>query len=240
MKRTLYEEARAKVPKPVKRALSPFIRPFVGKYRSELNYWRNRHRTEGGKFENAWYEGTMLSMAREPDASFFSDKVVADFGCGPRGSLSWLRDATKIGIDVLSTAYSEEFPDDLRQHGMIYVTSTERLIPMPGNFVDVMFSMNSLDHTANLQTMCSEILRVMKPDAELIASFNLHEPPTAAEPQVLTEELLDEVLLRHFEPQSVRFGRHQEDDTYREMRTGTSTYVKGKPGYMWFRGRRTS
>lgn len=103
---------------------------------------------------------------------------------------------------------------------MIYVTSTEHLIPMPDCIVDVMYSVNSLDHTANLRAMCSEILRVMKPNAELIASFNLHEPPTAAEPQVLTEELLDELLLRHFEPRNVRFGRHYEGDTYREMATG--------------------
>jgi ubiquinone/menaquinone biosynthesis C-methylase UbiE len=237
--RTAYEKIRAKVPKPVKQALSPLIRPFVGKYRSELNYWRNRHRSEGGKFANDWYEKTMLAMAHEADASFLKGKVVADFGCGPRGSLAWLQGATKIGIDVLNTAYSEEFPNDLRRHGMIYVTSTEELIPMPDNAIDVMFSMNSLDHTANLQAMCREILRVMKPDAELIASFNLHEPPTAAEPQVLTEELLEEVLLQHFEPHSVQLGRHQEGDTYAEMRTGNSTYVKGKQGYMWFRGRRS-
>jgi ubiquinone/menaquinone biosynthesis C-methylase UbiE len=238
MKKTLYERVRARVPKPVKRVLSPFLRPFVGKYRSELNYWRNRHRTEEGKFENHWYAKTMLAMAGEENPTFLKGKVVADFGCGPRGSLAWVPEATKIGIDVLSTAYSEEFPDDLRCHGMIYVTSTEQLIPMPDGIVDVMYSMNSLDHTADLSAMCSEILRVMKPDAELVASFNLHEPPTAAEPQVLTEESLDEVLLRHFEAQSIRFGRHVEGDTYREIQTGKSTYVKGKQGYMWFRGRR--
>lgn len=237
--KTALEIVRAKVPKPVKRALSPFIRPFTNKYRSELNYWRNRHRTEGGQFRNEWYAQTMLAMAGEADASFLKSKVVADFGCGPRGSLAWLEEATRVGIDVLSTAYSREFPNDLRRHGMIYVTSTEHLIPMPDNSVDVMYSMNSLDHTANLQEMCSEILRVMKPDAELIASFNLHEPPTAAEPQVLTEELLHQVLLRHFEPRNVRFGRHQDDDTYLEMRTGQSTYEKGKQGYMWFRGQRS-
>ena len=238
MKRTLYEAARARVPKRVKQTLSPFIQPFVGKYRSELNYWRNRHRAEGGKFENASYAKTMLAMANEADAGFLSGKVVADFGCGPRGSLAWVPDATKIGIDVLSTAYSEQFPNDLRRHGMTYVTSTEQLIPMPDSFVDVMFSMNSLDHTANLQAMCSEILRVMKEDADLVASFNLHEPPTMAEPQMLTEELLQDVLLRHFKPESVRFGRHYDGDTYREMWTGNSTYVKGEQGYVWFRGRR--
>jgi hypothetical protein len=68
----------------------------------------------------------------------------------------------------------------------------------------------------------------------------LHEPPTAAEPQVLSEELLHDVLLQYFEPQNIRFGRHHDDDTYREMYTGNSTYVKGRQGYMWFRGRRTS
>jgi SAM-dependent methyltransferase len=238
MKKTLYHRARARTPKVVKQAVRAFLAIFVHKHRAEMNYWRGRHRIDRGRFGNDHYARTMLAMANETNGSFLRSKVVADFGCGPRGSLAWVEGATKIGIDVLSAAYSEEFPDDLRRHGMIYVTSTEHLIPMPNEIVDVMFSMNSLDHTANLQAMCSEILRIMKPNAELIASFNLHEPPTPEEPQMLTEELLQEVLLQYFEPQCVRFGRHHEEDTYREMFTGNSTYVKGSKGYMWFRGRR--
>lgn len=238
MKLTKIERVRRAIPKPVKVALSPFVGLFVGKYRSELAYWKRRHSTEGGRFNNGHYRKLMLAMAGEADESFLEGKVVADFGCGPRGSLAWLADATTIGIDVLAPQYAENFPDDLRRHGMIYVASTEDVIPMPDNSVDVMFTINALDHAANLEAICSEIVRVLKPDGELIASFNLNEPATAAEPQTLTEELLEAVLLRHFETHSLRLSAFSND--YRDMTEGRQNYRKGGQGHMWFRGSRRS
>lgn len=238
MQLTVSERLKAALPKPLKQAAAPLLKLFGQKYGSELSYWKRRHSTEGHRFENDHYRRVMLAMAGEENDRFLKGKIVADFGCGPRGSLAWLSGATTVGIDVLVPLYAEHFADDLRAHGMIYVASTEELIPMPDNSVDVMFTMNALDHAANLEAICSEIVRVMKPDAQLVASFNLNEPPTLAEPQTLTEDLLQTMLLRRFEPQSVRFGRHRQGDTYGEMFDDQSTYQPGKVGYMWFRGTR--
>ena len=45
----------------------------------------------------------MLAMAEEPTADFLAGKIVAAFGCGPRGSLVWAPNALlRIGIDVLA------------------------------------------------------------------------------------------------------------------------------------------
>lgn len=236
MKLTAYERARARVPKPIKQALRPLGRLFTNKLDSEMQYWRNRFRGEGGTLSSDHYRRLMLAMAEEADEGFLAGRVVADFGCGPRGSLAWLREsAANIGIDVLAARYADEFPDEIVSHGMIYVTSTERTIPMPSVSIDVIFTLNALDHCADLQAMCDEIDRVLKPGGDLIASFNLNEPPTASEPQCLTEDLLDRVLLDRFEARSIRFGVHQ-GDTYVEMFSGQSTYKPGKRGYMWFRG----
>ena len=58
--------------------------------------------------------------------------------------------------------------------------------------------MNSLDHVNNLDKMAGELLRILKPGGHLLGSFNLNEPSTECEPQTLTEEILNEKLLRHF------------------------------------------
>ena len=116
----------------------------------------------------------MLAMAEEPDDNFLKGKIVADFGCGPRSSLFWASSASlKIGIDVLADRYADEFTDNIISHGMIYLKSTEKVIPLPSNFVDVMFTLNAIDHVDSFSNMCSEIIRVLKPGGDFIGSFNL-------------------------------------------------------------------
>ena len=110
----------------------------------ELRYWRERYLKEGRKLRNDFYEKLMLSISDEPSDAFLKGKVVADFGCGPRGSLVWAKNASmRIGIDVLAQRYILHFPTEYRRHDMIYVTSTEYSIPIPDGFCDVVYSVNS-------------------------------------------------------------------------------------------------
>ncbi len=109
-------------------------------------------------------------MAEVPGDRYLQSMVVADFSC----SLAWVRAVSlRIGIDVLADRYADAFPDDLRRHEMIYLTSTEWAIPLPNEFVDVMFEINATDHVQDFVCMCDEILRVLKPGGLFIGSFNL-------------------------------------------------------------------
>lgn len=207
---------------------------FEDKRLAELKYWQRQH-DKAGWFRNDWYRKYMLEMAGAKQADF-DGLFVADFGCGPRGSLSWLENATTFGIDLLVPLYADAFPEDIKSHGVIYVASTERHIPLPDNSLDVMFTMNALDHVSNLQVMCDEICRVLKPGGKFAASFNLHERPTVEEPHELTEPMLDAALLHRFNESSRRFGKMHPDDSYAEMFSGTSTFKEGEPGYMWYCG----
>lgn len=223
----------------VRKVLRPVRALFRSKHDAEMQHWRNIHREHGG-FLNDWYRTLMLGMARESGDSFIAGKVVADFGCGPCGSLAWAkRAAAAIGIDVLVPQYFAAFPRDMRAHGMTYLTSTERDIPLPARSVDVMFTINALDHAANLAAMCDEICRVLKPGGRLCGTFNLNEPATSTEPQCLTEELLDRVLLGRFDCRWQRFGTYEDDDLdhYHEIfDDGPSSYRPGLRGYMCFDG----
>ncbi|NMC49333.1 MAG: class I SAM-dependent methyltransferase [Desulfovibrio sp.] len=161
------------------------------KYESELQYWMKCFVKEGRRFDNKHYADRCLQMAQEPDDTFLRDKVVADFGCGPRGSLAWTQaPAIRIGIDVLASTYINCFGQCMLDHNMIYVTSTETIIPIPSASMDVMFTMNAMDHVDDLSNMSAEVLRIMKPGGLFLGSFNLHEPATSCEPQTLTEELI--------------------------------------------------
>jgi SAM-dependent methyltransferase len=185
----------------------------------------------------------MLAMAEEPDDEFLRGKIVADFGCGPKGSLIWAASASqRIGIDVLAARYAEEFTSQMIAHGMIYVTCTERVIPLPSDFVDVLFTLNAIDHVDSFPAMCSEILRIIKPGGDFIGSFNLEEPPTPTEPQRLTEKSIKEYLLDALVVRSYRVASHAAgENRYGPLLTGSLSYERGKKGTLWVRaGKRPS
>jgi SAM-dependent methyltransferase len=202
-----------------------------------LSFWRGRFEAEGGRFKNAHYEPRMLAMAGETSDEFLRDLVVADFGCGPRGSLVWASSPRlRIGIDVLADRYVDEFQDELLSHGMVYLTSTEHAIPLPADFVDVMFTLNAMDHVESFETMCDEVLRVIKPGGELIASFNIHEPASRTEPQSLDEETVDRALLSKLDVVSRRTAeRGPIDDLYGPIMAGNGPCPPDKVGFLWAR-----
>lgn len=164
------------------------------KYDEELKYWIGRYNAENHSFENGFYKKIMLGMAQELDDSFLKNKIVVDFGCGPRGSLAWTQaPKLRIGVDVLIDRYFDCFGKEMYDN-YLYIKSTEKYIPIPSEFADVVYTMNSMDHTNNFEVILNELFRILKPGGELIGSFNMNEPATPCEPQSLTYELLRELL----------------------------------------------
>ncbi len=231
---------KAKFPKLIKRILYPLRNRLIKKNVAELSFWQSRLKIDKGAFTNDHYEKLMLAMAEEPDDTFLKGKVVADFGCGPRGSLVWANSASLlIGIDVLADRYADEFTSNIISHGMIYLKSTENVIPLPSDFVDFMFTLNALDHVDNFSTMCSEIIRVLKPGGLFIGSFNLEEPPSPAEPQRLNEDYLKENLLNNLKVQSYRITRKgPPENIYAHFFDGKLSYKPGQEGFLWAKARK--
>jgi SAM-dependent methyltransferase len=173
----------------------------TNKYKHELAYWKRMFVNENRTLLNSWYEREMLALAKEVDQSFIKDKVVADFGCGPRGSLCWATEAQeRIGIDVLVEEYHRCFL--IKNHNINYAKSEEEKIPLPDEHVDILFTVNSLDHVDNFPKMCEEITRIIKRGGILFGSFNLNEKPTDCEPQTLNDIKLNDFLLDKYDIQS--------------------------------------
>ena len=124
-------------------------------------------------------------------------------------------------------------------HGMIYVKSTEKVIPLPSDFVDTMFTLNAIDHVDHFDVMCQEILRVLKPGGELIASFNLEEPASSCEPQQLNEQIIKENLLEYLNVQSYRITKKgPEENQYAPFYEGKLSYEIGQEGFLWVRAKK--
>ena len=233
----LKENAPESVFRAAKFAYNKVIR--ANKTTDELNFWLMQHIRNGGKFENAHYERVMLEMARDIGREGLAGKTVCDFGCGPRGTLAWLADeAHCIGLDVLIPGYLAKFPEDLRQHGMTYVGCSETFIPIASDTIDVMYTLNALDHVNDLPLMCGELMRVIKPGGYLFGSFNLGEEQTITEPQTLDEEKLDRVLFHGFEELSRRTAAKFKDDVYGGFFGREMPDDYDGPMVLWFAGRR--
>jgi SAM-dependent methyltransferase len=168
------------------------------KYQAELAFWKELYRNQGNKFDNKWYVNILLPLSGEDLSASFKNKVLADFGCGPQGSLEWAIEASeRIGIDVLMDRYESIF--NLSGHNMHYVTCSETEIPLPDNSVDVLFTLNAMDHTTYFEIMSKECLRILKPKGLFVGGFNLNEKFTVCEPQVLTESRVKENILNYLD-----------------------------------------
>ena len=224
------------VPRPAKLLLHRIRRwaaPEQFKWARELSYWASRWEAEGGHLRNGHYQRLFVAMAGEESQEFLRDKTVADFGCGPRGSLVWAEPArVRIGIDVLSSSYLRF---GIARHPMCYVCSTEDCIPLPSEYVDILFTLNAMDHVNNFATICAECLRILAPGGSFIASFNLDHPATPTEPQVLTEQQVYECLLKHLRVISYRIAAPgPPEDAYRHFFDQHIPPLSG-PRYLWVR-----
>ena len=219
----------------LKEIIRPLYNKFANKYATELGYWKKNYLKEGNNFENNFYEKIFLNLAQEKDDSFLTNKVVADFGCGPRGSLKWIKSTkTKIGIDVLADHYLNLFGNNMLTHEMLYLKSTENIIPLPPEYVDVMFTLNALDHVDNLPVMCNEIIRVLKPGGVFYGSFNLEEKATSAEPQQLTEKIIKKYLLDKLEVVTYRItNKGPQGNPFKYLYENKPHYDIGEEGVLW-------
>ena len=206
------------------------------KYLGELSFWNKKYREENECFINSFYKQLFYDIAQEENDDFVSSKIMVDFGCGPRGSLAWANRAKVcIGVDVLANEYMRLFGECLSKHNMIYVRCDEAYLPLPDNYVDILSTINSLDHVDDIDSIVSEFLRVMKSGATLLASFNLNEPVTVCEPQTLSEELLLEKLLCHFDIVSRRMAIKDKNNSYKNLREGKliETLNEDEIGVLW-------
>jgi hypothetical protein len=122
---------------------------------------------------------------------------------------------------------------------MIYVKSIEHSILLPTDSVDILFTLNAIDHVDHFPGICRELLRIPKPGGYFIGSFNLGEPATRYEPQTLDEGIIREHLLNSLETVSYRTSNPgPKSNPYQPFLNGEPNYDPAEPGILWVRARK--
>jgi 2-polyprenyl-3-methyl-5-hydroxy-6-metoxy-1,4-benzoquinol methylase len=214
----------------------------ASKVRAELEWWQWWIGTHGGGRDNIeYYRSFMMTMGGLSDPHVFAGLICLDIGCGPLGSLEWLVEAgarAALGLDPLSDAYLQL---GIAEHRMTYLRAGAEQIPLATGYVDVVFSMNSLDHVDDPLAACGEIRRVLKPGGWFIGSLNLDEPATDTEPWTLTEDFLARYLFAGWEREHYRVRPKAPElgDEYRYFTSDSpsDSGPAGRPRALWCRFR---
>lgn len=208
------------------------------KHDSELDFWKKAIGSKENIF--SYYKKMFEDICEEDAEDIVKDKVIVDFGCGPRGSLKWAMDMGAllgIGVDVLVDRYWDEFGEQLTHHKMIYVKSTEKYIPMPSDFADIIITINSMDHVNDLARMARENLRILKKGGMFVASFNLNEAKTACEPQTLTLDQIKHYFYSNLEIKKCRIAYKVTNNVYKNFHTNNLVLEEeldnNKEAIMW-------
>ena len=103
----------------------------------------------------------------------FEGKIVLDLGCN-RGYLlhSFLQHEkfTAIGADLVSYYLH----DARRNYGksIQFIQTTPTTIPLPDNSVDVVYTIDTVEHLSQPKELFMEVFRVMKPGGQFLIHFN--------------------------------------------------------------------
>ena len=207
------------------------------KRRCELSFWERRLEESRPEDEPGYYKKFMMDMGGIKDQKFFDDLICLDIGCGPRGSLNWLTNArARIGVEPLAEQYIKF---GITSHPIVYLTCGAENMPFPSGSIDVVFSMNSLDHVDDIKATCVEIRRVLKPGGWFIGSLNLDEPRSITELWTLTEAFLAKHLFDGWVKEFYEIRPKVQPDLYKYFYVRCPLELMNRPGpkALWCRMR---
>jgi SAM-dependent methyltransferase len=192
------------------------IAPARWKELNEWEYWRRQQRVEGTLTNDHYYPFYTTHFGLS-DTSY-TDQVILDLGCGPRGSLEWAHMARRrIGLDPLANRYRAM---NGGAHRMEYIQAAAEQIPLPDGACDALFSFNSLDHVGNVEQTMAEIARVTRPGGLFLLLVEVNHPPTNTEPHRLTPDGLIAAAAQAFRCERPQMFAPEASGMYESIRRG--------------------
>lgn len=173
--------------------------------KGEMEYWIELEKKHGS-IPNSHYKHLMMASGGIDDLTWFANKVVVDIGCGPGGSLGWCTTArVRLGVDPLSENYARF---GICNHDMVYLNVCAEDIPLPSHSVDVVYSINSLDHVRDVDVVIGEVRRILRPGGYFLGALNLFEEPNIREPHIFTPDSVEAFMAEGFTREWYKIGPH--------------------------------
>lgn len=126
--------------------------------REELTAWKKiREITENPRDEvfQGWFE-----WSREVNIPPIDKKcVILDSGCGPHGIIQAVPKGIRVGLDPLMSEYKKIYPipSDIN-----FLVGVGEHLPFKDHSIDIIFSINNLDHVINPKDVINEVTRISK------------------------------------------------------------------------------
>lgn len=195
---------------------------------SEYGFWLYKKLTTK-ELNNNHYE-FFYTQYFNLNKDFYKNKKVLDIGCGPRGSLEWADNALeRIGIDPLAEKYKKL---QHSSHEMHYVNAYAEKMPFYNDYFDIVCSFNSLDHVDDLQAVCKEIKRVLKPGGLLLIIVDIHNTPTITEPQTTKWSIISDYFKTFEVLQLKKLKAIKRGKIYTNVRLNTAIAENEKSGIL--------
>jgi len=137
---------------------------------AEIEFWKNS-RDDGGQFSiERFWQNELNHFNGKLKMEDFEGKYVLEIGCGPTGMIHYIPGLRKVGLDSLIEEYRRL--DVLKNGGVDHILGNGERLPFKDQTFHVVICFNVLDHTQIPESVCKEMVRVLKHRGRVI--FHCH------------------------------------------------------------------
>lgn len=192
----------------------------------EAAHWQKlAEQIQAGEQDLSWYDWSakhlleILSKAFQGNQSSLESANILEVGSGPIGIVSFLKAKERYAIDPLNDFYSSQ-PSliEKRNPKVNYQMARGEELVFKDDYFDLVIIDNVIDHVQNADGVMREIYRVLKPNAILFLTVNLHPAWGAFFHEIVSRLLIDKGHPHTFTISKIRqyLSKHGFDRTYDE------------------------
>jgi SAM-dependent methyltransferase len=127
----------------------------------------------------------------------YADKTVLDLGAGSRLRTRYFEGAHLIAVEPLAEQFRKLDFSDLDAADELYATPAEEFLSQCVNRVDLVASINVLDHCYDFDAIVRNVSRYLATNGLALLSFDIHTEVDPLHPLILTPRVCRQVFRRH-------------------------------------------
>lgn len=127
----------------------------------------------------------------------YQAKTILDLGAGSRLRTRYFQGAHLIAVEPLADEYRKLDFSDLDEADEVYAVAAEQFLPECDNRVDLLVSINVLDHCYDFDAIIANVRRYLAKNGQALLSFDSHVETDPLHPLILTPRVCREVFRKH-------------------------------------------